>query len=143
MYFNARNKVIAYAFCWLKCYERSYSTHDVELAPRVLLGEFKFITHICRVSHKTYVDHQNLRYTFIRKELNLRQQSLKVMECRFNITHDKANVTIDALSIKPPHKRTGMLITQLGLLTELQDFNVQLVSHGQTHDQMPALYFHV
>jgi len=70
------NKVTAYASYWLKCYERDYSTHDVELAPKVLLGEFKVITHICRVSRKVYVDHQNLRYTCTRKELNLRQQSL-------------------------------------------------------------------
>ena len=113
----------------------------MELEPRVLLGEFKVITHKCIVPRKTYVDHQNLRYTFLQQELNLRQQSLQVMECRFNITHDKAKVTIDALSIKPTHRRIGVLITQLGLLTELEDSNVQLASHGQTHDQLSALIF--
>ena len=65
------------------------------------------------------------------------------MECRFNITRDKAKVTVDALSMKPPHRLTGIVITQLGLLTELEDSNFQLVSHGKTHDQLSALYFHV
>jgi len=65
------------------------------------------------------------------------------MEYRFNITHDKAEVTVDALSIKLSHRLTGIVITQLGLLTELEDSNVQLVSHGKTHDQLSSLYFHV
>ena len=75
----------------------------MELAPRVLLGEIEVITLICRLSRKTYVDHKNLRYTFTRKELNLREQSLKVMICRFNSTNEKEKVGADALGKKPPY----------------------------------------
>jgi len=41
----------------------------------------------------------------------------------------KANVVADALSRKAQHSSNIVVITQLSLLRELEDFGIQLVSH--------------
>jgi len=47
----------------------------------------------------------------------------------------------DALSRKAQHSLNIVVITQLSLLTELEDSNVQIVSFRQTNVQLLALYF--
>ena len=51
----------------------------------------------------------------------------------------KANVVADALSKKVQHSPNTVAITQLSLLKELDYLGIQLLSHGQAHDQLLAL----
>ena len=45
----------------------------------------------------------------------------------------------DALSRKAQHSSNTVMITQLNLLRELEDFEIQFVSHGQTKPRLSAL----
>jgi len=65
-------RVVAYALRQLKPHERTYPTHDLELA--VVLFALKIWRHYlygapCEVD----TDHKSLKYIFTQKELNLRQ----------------------------------------------------------------------
>ena len=70
--------LIAYASKQLKSHEKSYPTHDLELAAVIfalkiwrlyLLGDQVLI----------YTDHKSLKYIFTQKELNMRQR--RWLEC--------------------------------------------------------------
>lgn len=64
-------KVIAYASRQLKPHERTYLTHDLELAAVVFALKF-WRYYLYRVKCEIFIDHQNLKYIFTQKELNLR-----------------------------------------------------------------------
>jgi len=64
---------------------------------------------------------------------------LKDYDLQIQYYPGKANVVADALSRKAQHSSNTMVITQLNLLRELEDFGIQLVSHGQTNTQLSAL----
>jgi len=135
-------KVVAYASRYLKPYEKDYPTHDLELA--AVTFALKIWRHYLHgVSCKIYTDHQSLKYIFTQKELNLRQRCwlelLKDYDLQIQYHPGKANVVADALSKKAQHSSNTVVITQLNLLRELEDFRIQLVSHGQTNAQLSGL----
>ena len=99
----ARGKVVAYASRQLNPHEKSYPTHDMELAAIVfalkiwrhyLYGEKCFI----------YTDHKSLKYFPSQQELNLRQRRwmelIKDYDCMIDYHPGKANIVVDALSRK-------------------------------------------
>jgi len=51
----------------------------------------------------------------------------------------KENVVANALSRKVQYSSNTVVITQLNLLRELEEFGIQLVSHMQTNAQLSAL----
>ena len=66
-----QGQVVAYAFRQLKVHERSYPTHDLELAAVVFT--FKLWRHYLYGSRfEVFSDHKSLRYLFDQKELNMR-----------------------------------------------------------------------
>ena len=96
-------KVVVYALRRLKPHEKNYPTHDLELAAIVfalkiwrhyLYGEKCFI----------YTDYKRLKYLPSQRELNLRQRRwmelIKDYDCVIDYHQGKANVVVDALSIK-------------------------------------------
>ncbi|KAA3477814.1 DNA/RNA polymerases superfamily protein [Gossypium australe] len=96
-------KVIAYASRQLRPHELNYPTHDLELAAAVfalkswrhyLYGEKSII----------YMNHKSLKYLLTQKELNLRQRRwielLKDYDCSIEYHPGKANVVVDALSVR-------------------------------------------
>ena len=65
-------RVIAFASCQLKDYEKNYSTHDLELDVVVLA--LKIWRHyLYGVRCDIYTDHKNLKCIFTQKELNMQQ----------------------------------------------------------------------
>ena len=65
-------KVVAYASCQLKNYEKNYPTRDLELAAVVFA--LKIWRHyLYGESCEIFTDHKSLKYFFTQKELNMRQ----------------------------------------------------------------------
>ena len=66
-------KVIAYASCQLKSYEKNYPTHDLELA--IVVFALKIWRNLLYGERcEIYTDYKNLKYFFTQKELNMRQR---------------------------------------------------------------------
>ena len=64
-------KFIAYASRQFKPYERSYPTHDLELA--VVVFALKIWRHfLFGETCEIFTDHKSLKYLFSQKELNMR-----------------------------------------------------------------------
>jgi len=135
------DKVVAYASRQLKPYEKNYPTNDLELAT-VVFALKMWRHYLYGVSCKIYTDHQSLKYIFTQKELSLRQRRwlelLKDYDLQIQYHPGKANVVADALSRNAQHSLNTVVITPLNLLRELEDFGIQLVSHGQTNSQLSA-----
>ena len=94
-------RVIAYASRQLKDYEKNYPTHDLELV--VVVFALKIWKHYLYGVHcDIYTDHQNLKYIFTQKELNMRQQRwlelISDYDCEFHYHPGKANKVANALS---------------------------------------------
>ncbi|KAG8486371.1 hypothetical protein CXB51_019815 [Gossypium anomalum] len=96
-------KVVAYASRQLKPHEKSYPTHDLELA--AIVFALKIWRHYL-YGEKCYIytDHKSLKYLMTQKELNLRQRRwlelLKDYDLVIDYHPGKANVVTDALSRK-------------------------------------------
>ena len=96
-------KVIAYASRQLKDHEKNYPTHDLELAAVVFA--LKIWRHyLYGTKCEVYTDHQNLKYIFTQKELNMRQRRwlelVKDYDIDIRYHPGKANKVADALSWK-------------------------------------------
>ena len=66
-------KVVAYASCQLKNYEKNYPTPDLELAAVVFA--LKVLRHYLYGERcEIFTDHESLKYFFTQKELNMRQR---------------------------------------------------------------------
>jgi hypothetical protein len=94
-------KVISYVSSQFKKYERTYPTHDLELAAVVFaLKTWRHYLYgdICDI----YTDHKSLKYIFTLKKLNLRQRRwlelIKDYDLTIQYHPGKANVVADALS---------------------------------------------
>ena len=64
---------------------------------------------------------------------------LKDYDLQIQYHPDKANVVADALSRMSQHSSNTMVITQMHLLREPEDFGIQLVVHGKMNAQLSAL----
>ena len=96
-------KVIAYASRQLKPHEQNYPTHDLELAAVIFaLKIWRFYLYCIRF--EVFTDHQNLKYLFTQRDLNLRQRRWAEYMVDYDFTLQyhpgKANVVADALSRK-------------------------------------------
>ncbi|XP_073051278.1 uncharacterized protein [Primulina eburnea] len=137
-----REKVIAYASRQLKDYEKSYPTHDLELAAVVFA--LKIWRHyLYGEKCEIFTDHKSLSYLFSQKELNMRQRRwlelVKDYDCTISDHPGKANVVADALSRKSS-SLLGSMISKL-LLLDLQRNEINLVSSG-TVARLSALVLH-
>ena len=66
-------RVIAYTSYHLKDYEKSYPTHDLELA--IVVFALKILRYyLYREKCEIYTHHKSLKYFFTQKELNMRQR---------------------------------------------------------------------
>ena len=97
---------MVYASRQLKVHERSYPTHDLELATVVFT--LKLWRHYLYGSRfEVFSDHKSLRYLFDQKELNMRQRRwlefLKDYDFELSYHPGKVNVVADALSRKSLH----------------------------------------
>ena len=87
----------------MKDYEKNYPTHDLELTAMVFV--LKMWRHYLYGIHcDIYTDHNNLKYVFTQKELNMRQRRwLELVndhKCEFQYHLGKAKKVVDALSPK-------------------------------------------
>nr|GEZ51174.1 putative reverse transcriptase domain-containing protein [Tanacetum cinerariifolium] len=93
-----KEKVISYASCQLKIYEKNYTTHDLELGAVVFA--LKRRTMRCVV----FTDHKSLKHILDQKELNMRQRRwlelLSDYDCEIRYHPRKGNVVAYALSRK-------------------------------------------
>ncbi|CAL1382131.1 unnamed protein product [Linum trigynum] len=115
-------KVIAYASRQLRPYEKSYPTHDLELAAVVFA--LKIWRHyLYGETFHIFTDHKSLKYLMEQKELNLRHRRwlelLKDYDCTIEYHPGKANVVADALSRKTKHRtrneETGLMANFISL----------------------------
>ncbi|KAI0507207.1 hypothetical protein KFK09_013329 [Dendrobium nobile] len=104
--------VIVYASRQLKSNEKNYPTHNSELAAVVFVLKI-WMHYLYGVHCEVLTDHQNLKYIFTHKVLNLRQRRwmklLNYYDLDIQYHRRRANVVVDALSRKLPVKLTGLL----------------------------------
>ncbi|GKB94714.1 putative reverse transcriptase domain-containing protein [Tanacetum coccineum] len=98
-----RDKVISYASCQLKIYEKNYTTHDLELGAVVFA--LKIWRHYLYGTKCTvFTNHKSLQHILNQKELNMRQRCwlelLSDYDCEICYYPGKANVVFDVLSRK-------------------------------------------
>ena len=123
------SKVVAYASRQLKPHEQNYPIHDLELVAVVFslkIWRYYLYGERCRI----YTDHKSLKYLLTQNEFNLRQQRwlefFKDYDCIIDYHPGKANVVVDALSIKA---MAALLI---------QHTELRIVSDGTILDQLKA-----
>ncbi|KAJ9546759.1 hypothetical protein OSB04_019302 [Centaurea solstitialis] len=119
-----RGKVIAYASRQLKEYEKSYPTHDLELAAVVFA--LKLWRHyLYGTKCQLFTDHKSLKYIFDQTTLNMRQQRamelIKDYDCEILYHPGKANVVADALSRKAHVASICYTITHVTMKSTLID----------------------
>ena len=96
-------RVVAYGSRQLKNHEKSYPTHDMELA--VIVFALKIWHHyLYGEQFEVFSNHKSLKYIFIQRDLNMRQRRgmeyLEDYDFTLHYHPDKANVVADALNRK-------------------------------------------
>nr|GEW20755.1 putative reverse transcriptase domain-containing protein [Tanacetum cinerariifolium] len=98
-----KEKVIAYASCQLKIYEKNYTTHDLELGA-VVFALKMWRHYLYDTKCVGFTDHNSLQHILDQKELNMRHRRwlelLSDYDCELCYRLGKANVVVDALSRK-------------------------------------------
>ncbi|GJR07936.1 putative reverse transcriptase domain-containing protein [Tanacetum coccineum] len=126
-----REKVIAYASCQLKIYEKNYTTHDLELGA-VVFALKMWRHYLYDTKCVVFTDHKSLQHILDQKELNMRQRRwlelLSDYDCEIRYHPGKANVVADALSQKEWNKplRVRALVLTTGLNLPVQILNAQV-----------------
>ncbi|GJX76749.1 putative reverse transcriptase domain-containing protein [Tanacetum coccineum] len=125
-----REKVISYASCQLKIYEKNYTTHDLELGAVVFA--LKIWRHyLYGTKCMVFTDHKSLQHILNQKELNMRQRHwlelISDYDCEICYHPGKANVVADALSRKERDQplRVRALVMTIGLDLPKQILNAQ------------------
>ena len=126
-------KVVAYSSRHLKNHERSYPTHDMELA--AIVFALKILRHyLYGEQFKVFSNHKSLKYIFTQRDLNMRQRRwmeyLKDYEFTFHYHPDKANVVVDALSRKPRGVWVSVASREWQMLEIVRQFGLRY--NGQT-----------
>jgi len=121
-----KKKAVVYASRQLKVYERSYLTHDLELA--AIVFALKIRRHyLYGAQFRVFSDHKSLKYLFDQKELNMRQRRwmefLKDYDFDLLYHPGKANVVVDALSRKTVHI-AHLMIKEVELLEQFRDMKL-------------------
>nr|GEY00322.1 putative reverse transcriptase domain-containing protein [Tanacetum cinerariifolium] len=126
-----KEKVIAYAACQLKIYEKNYTTHDLEL--KAVVFALKMWRHyLYDIKRVVFTDHKSLQHIPDQKDLNMRQrrwlQLLSDYDCKLRYHPGKANVVTNALSRKsrPKPLQVRALIMKIGLNLPVQILNAQV-----------------
>jgi len=118
---NARETVVIYASRQLKVHEKTYPTHDLELAA-VVFALRTWRHYLYGAEFQVFSDHKSLKYLFDKKELNMRQRRwveyLKDYDFELLYHPGKANVVADARSRKRIHV-SAMMMKELELIERL------------------------
>jgi hypothetical protein len=127
------DRVVAYASRQLKKHEENYPTHDLELTAVVhalKIWRHYLIGNKCQI----FTDHKSLKYIFTQSDLNLRQQRwlelIKDYDLDVQYHPIKANVVADALSRKAYCNQILAEPTNLELVKEVSQLNLQIVPQG-------------
>nr|GEW68311.1 hypothetical protein [Tanacetum cinerariifolium] len=98
-----KEKVIAYASCQLKVYEKKCTTHDLKLGA-VVFALTMWRHYLYGTKCVVFTDHKSLQHILDQKELNMKQQRwlepLRDYNCEIRYHPGKENMVADALSRK-------------------------------------------
>ena len=135
-------KVIAYASRQLRPHEVNYPVHDIELA--AVIFALKLWRHyLYGLPCKIYTDHQNLRYVFNQKELNMRQRRwlevIKDYDLEIVYHPGKANKVADALSRRPRVSVNAIMSVPWELYREMQSLGLEICSRHEVGQYLGAM----
>ncbi|GJZ74458.1 putative reverse transcriptase domain-containing protein [Tanacetum coccineum] len=119
-----RGKVIAYTSRQLKIHEKNYTTHDLELG--AVMFALKIWRHyLYGTKSVIYTNHKSLQHIFSQKELNMRQRRwielFSDYDCKIRYHPGKANVVVDALSMKERVKPKRVRAMNMTLQSSIKD----------------------
>jgi hypothetical protein len=127
------NRVIAYASRALRTHERSYPTHDLELAA-VIHALKIWRHHLMGTKCHIYTDHKSLKYIFMQEDLNMRQRRwLELIEYYNLEVHyhpGKANIVADALSRKAHCSCLSVEAFNETLCWKMRKLNLEIIPQG-------------
>nr|GEZ70140.1 hypothetical protein [Tanacetum cinerariifolium] len=131
--FDAKEKVIAYESRQLKIYEKSYTTHDLELGA-VVFALTIWRHYLYGTKCVVFTDHKSLQHILDQKELNMRQRRwlelLSDYDCEIRYRLGKANV-VEA--IKDENFRTEDLCSMIKKLEQRTDGTLCLNGRSCIH----------
>ncbi|KAG8501051.1 hypothetical protein CXB51_003154 [Gossypium anomalum] len=135
---HLEGKVVAYASRQLKPHEVNYPTHDLELA--AVIFALKIWRHYLYGERCViYTDHKSLKYLLTQEELNHRQRRwvelLKDYDCSIEYHLGKANVVVDALSLRAV---SDLLLAEL----QVRPTWVDQIKEKQLRDESLVARFH-
>jgi hypothetical protein len=117
----------------LRKHEENYPTHDLELAAVVhalKIWWHYLIIHRCEI----YSDHKSRKYIFTQTDLNLRQhrwlELIKDYDIRINYHPGKANIIVDASSLKKYYNTTFARRMRPELHREIRYLNLVMVNEA-------------
>lgn len=123
-------KVIAYVSRKLHLYEQNQPTYDLELA--IVIFALKIWRHYfygnkCDIC----LDHENLKYILMQKELNMHQRRWfdLLKDYNLNIPYHltKANVVVDAFNRKQMETIKAFITNKQELLQDLQKLGMEII----------------
>jgi hypothetical protein len=127
-------RVVAYSSRHLKIHEKTYPTHDLELA--VVVHALKTWRHnLYGQKCDIYTDHKSLKYIFTQSELNMRQRRwlelIKDYELEIHYHPDKANMVADALSRKSQVDMLAAYLMSYELAKEFDRLSLGFLNNTQ------------
>nr|KYP39705.1 Retrovirus-related Pol polyprotein from transposon 17.6 [Cajanus cajan] len=120
-------RVVAYASRQLRVHEKNYPTHGLV----AIVFALKIWRHyVYGGKFDVFSDHKSLKYLFDQRELNIRQRRwmkfLKDYDFELRYHPGKANVVVDALSIKSLHI-SSLMIHEMNLIEKFRDMNFSTI----------------
>ena len=124
----------------MKNHERSYPTHDMELAAIVFALKI-WCHYLYGEQFEVFSDHKSLRYIFTQQDLNMRQRGWMEYPEDYEFTlhyhPNKANVVAGALSRKSWGVLASAVSQEWQMLEIVGHFGLQY--NGQTHGTLGSL----